>query len=160
MTAFIGGWVIPELTERYAGIALGEKQFLKFTAPSVLLTAITLVLIFSRMKINNKIVIRIIKTFSPLTYGVFLIHEHSVFVDNIYRDKLSFLVTNFNPIIAFTILILLGIALFLSCAGIDYLRSLLFRMIRADHFSEIISARIMDSFRMIETNTGKSGNVK
>lgn len=138
--------MIPKLTKQYVGISFGERQFLKFTTPSILIMGAVLVMVFKRIQIRNIRAVKVIKMLSPLTYGVFLIHEHKVFVDHVYRDRLAFLVGSHSTAYTVLVLILMGVSLFLACLGIDYLRSLLFRFLKADRLSEYLSVKISASY--------------
>ena len=44
-------------------------------SPTILLQAISLIMIFSKLKINDKFIIKIISFFSPLTFSTLLIHD-------------------------------------------------------------------------------------
>ena len=51
-----------------------SKLFINYLSPTMLLQAISLIMFFSRLNVNNKLIIKIISFFTPLTFSVQLIH--------------------------------------------------------------------------------------
>ena len=71
-------------------------SFISYLSPTIVLQAISLVMIFSRLNINNKFFIKIISFFTPLTFNVTLIHLR-IFQERIFQiNKLFKWVINLN----------------------------------------------------------------
>ena len=103
------------------------NHLLPYCSPLVLLSAVALLLLFSRMEVSDA---RIpwIKKLSPLAFSVYLIHEHPLFREHVI-EKLSFLGECPLP------LMLLGhlaavLALYIFCLGVDAVRESLFRRLK------------------------------
>ena len=95
-----------------------------------MLQAISLIMIFSKLKINNKFILKIITFFTPLTFSTLLIHcillsksfyimrTFFKYVNSIYFNMIFFKIYG------------LSIVAYFFCALIDYFRLLLFKLIR------------------------------
>ena len=127
-----------KLLERKSKIP--KNLFINYLSPTMLLQAISLVMTFSRLEIKNKRMIKFISFFTPLTFSVQLIHTCLFqnakkfkfimhFFHYIKRMKSNLL---FFKIYGFSILI------YFLCSLIDYLRYILFKLIKVREFSLFI----------------------
>ena len=103
------------------------NHLLPYCSPLVLLCAVALLLLFTRMKISDGL-ISWIKRISPLAFSVYLIHEHPLFREHVI-GRLSFLGEYPLP------LLLLGhlaavLALYVFCLSVDAGREALFRRLK------------------------------
>lgn len=145
LLSYLGYLIVPKLAMRLAGIHYGEYQFLKFTAPTILLSGIGIVLLFSKIQIKSRIMQKTLRLFSSLTFGVFLIHEDSVFVDAVYRDKLSTYLEH-GALYAVGMLFIWSAALFIFCLAVDFLRSRLFALLKIDRLSNRLAAWLKKTY--------------
>lgn len=101
-----------------------------YPAPSEVLISFSLIMIFSTYNINNKTLIKLIKFFAPLTYGVYLIHNHVLVRLNIINKYFLWLLKfqKSNIIFCFEFLCILGI--FILCSLIDYIRAQFFKLFK------------------------------
>ncbi len=104
-----------------------RKMLLYYTTPSSTLFALSMLLLFVRLRIPGawKAPIRWL---SPLTFGVYIIHVHHVIwvrIQGLYKPLAELPA----PLLPFAV-ITAGAGLLLACAGLDWLRGLLFRRIR------------------------------
>ena len=94
----------------------------------MVLQAISLIMIFSRLDIKNKLIIKIISFFVPLTFSVQLIHAR--LFQNSKKFKLIInlfqYIKTFKTNIIFFIIYGFSIIIFFICSLIDYLRLILF----------------------------------
>ena len=102
-----------------------NKMRVEYTSPSSVIIAICFLNMFSGLKIKSKGLLKLIIFFSPLTYGIYLAHNHSLILKYLIKNKYTWLL-NYN-IYKFNLLeILEGLKIFIICSFVDYLRLLLF----------------------------------
>lgn len=101
-----------------------------YSSITVLFSAISLVLYFKDFQIKNKYLLSFIKKVSPLTLGVYLIHEN-IFVRNVLYGGIFNLnlYNNINILFYFLIILILAIFIFTCCCFIDYIRIQLFKFL-------------------------------
>lgn len=87
---------------------------------------------------------------SSLTFGVFLIHEDSVFVDAVYRDKLSMYLEH-GTLYAVGMLFIWSAVLFVFCLAVDFLRSRLFALLKIDRLSGRLAAWLKRTYAALST---------
>ena len=91
--------------------ALKNKLLIEYISPTIVLQALSLVILFSQLNIKNKCTIKIISFFNPLTFSLFF---------KIYG---------------------IAIILFIFFAFIDYLRLLLFKLLRVKKICLFIESK-------------------
>ena len=99
----------------------------RISAFPMILQSIALILLITNIS-YNKYIAKIITFIGPLTFGVYLIHDHTIirakFIGNLLNNYSSNL--PFNKIIK--IILYTSFKIFAKCAIIDYLRNILFRI--------------------------------
>ena len=110
----------------------------EYTSPSSLIIALSLLIVFSKIKINNKISQKIVSFFAPLTYGIYLIHNHILVLKYIIKDNYSWLL-KYSFFKLMTIEMFESLKIFILCSIIDYLRLLLFNILKMRQLSIVIS---------------------
>ena len=77
----------------------------------------------------NKYIAKVITFIGPLTYGIYVIHEHEIirekFIVNTFQNYSSNLPLNSIK----KIIYIKALKIFVACAIIEYLRNLLFRIL-------------------------------
>ena len=107
-----------------------NKLLICYLSPTILFQAISLVMIFYSIKIKNKFLIKIIKFITPLTFSATLIHS-TLFKIRINLILFLFqLIKQFNAHFFILKVYILSIIIFIFCILIDYLRLLLFKVMR------------------------------
>ena len=100
-----------------------------YCSPSEVIISFSIIMIFSNINIQNKLLIKMISFFAPLTYGVYLIHNHLLVRNYIIKNKFQWLIKrkiyNF-----FIIEIMYSFAVFLICSLIDFIRFLIFNTLK------------------------------
>ena len=126
---------------------ISYKLFICYISPTILIQALSLILIFSRLNIHNFIIKKFISFLTPLTFNIILIH--STLLTKKYSLTLKFL--NYFKELNHTFLILktygLALLIYFFCAFIDYFRFLIFKKIKIKElclFIEKISPKIID----------------
>ena len=131
-----------------------KKLLISYLSPTILFQALSLVMIFSSIKITNKFLIKIIKFITPLTFSATLIHSI------LFSIKINIVLFLFESIRQFNInffilkIYMLSIIIFIFCILMDFFRLLLFKIIRIREicFSlEIIFPKLIDRiFKLLQ----------
>ncbi len=105
----------------------GGGALVSYISPTIFISALALLLLFKNLKLRWAK--PVIKFLAPTTFGVYLIHENPYMRNQFITGKTATLANN-NP--AVTILIILGsmILIYTVCSLIDYLRHLLFKVLK------------------------------
>ncbi len=104
-----------------------SKALLSYLSPTIVLASVAMLVLFKDMKFKR--IAGLIKFFTPLTFGVYLIHDNTLMRNNFIAASTKYLAEK-NPLI--TVLAMLGyiLAIYVICALIDYLRLLLFKVLK------------------------------
>ena len=119
-------------------------SLINYISPTIVLQAISLTILFSKLNISNKYIIKVINFFTPLSFNVTLSHLR-VFKEKIFNiQKLFKWAINLTPSERYYKTILAGIALYVIFALIDYLRLLLFNLLRIKKICLIIEKKFFN----------------
>ena len=126
----LASWLIRFVLESIGLIETGFALYSFNCYLSVLnfIGGIALFCVFKRLNITKSSVISIIKFFTPVCFGVYLIHNNMSLAHFYFDGKFAFL-AQMNPILMIISVILIGVAIFVVCA-IDWIRELLFRKLK------------------------------
>lgn len=103
--------------------------FLQYYSPTIIIQALSLVFVFSNLKINNKYAIKLILFLNPLNFNVTLIHSRLFFYFTIPKMKQLFkFINNLSPNFLFFKLYGLSILIYFICAFFDYFRFVIFKI--------------------------------
>ena len=109
----------------------GVKDFtftlISYTSPTMLLSGIALLIIFSKLKVKSSR--KIIAFLSPLCFSVYLIHEHEVISKRFIAGR-SATFLNYSTLKMLLYIIITDIAIFVVCIFIDYFREKLFKKLK------------------------------
>lgn len=123
------------------GKIISNLSLVNYVSPTIVLQAISLIMLFSKLKINNKYIIKAINFFTPLTFNVTLVHLR-IFSEKIFKIQQFFdWVINLSPYERFFKTIIAGIVFYIIFALMDYLRLLLFNQLRIKNFCLIIEKK-------------------
>lgn len=117
-----------------------EYALFHYTSITVLAAGLCLFTIFAYTDFKG-IQKKIANFIAPLTFGIYIIHVNAFIWQYILLSRFSF-VANYSiaKMILSIILIILGI--FVICTIIEYLRTLLFKLLRINKFAEIIDNKV------------------
>ena len=133
------------LTLHILGEVRAGNYLISYKSPTILLAAICLVMFFESISISS-LGEKLVKIFTPMTFGVYLIHTHPLVFSYFMKDRFVGYAT-FPWIVE--ILAVLGTAVCLSliCYAIDFIRLELFKRLhirgKLDLFEERIKARMI-----------------
>ena len=112
----------------------GKRFLISYISPTILFQALSLVMIFYSIHINNLYLIKVIKFITPLVFSSTLIHS-TVFTLK-FKFVLSFFKTirEFNNDFLFVKIYIMSLLFFILCILIDYFRLLLFQLLKIREF--------------------------
>ena len=117
-----------------------RDPLLSYTNPMLAAFSLLMLLIFSRIRLGGAAA-ACVKLLSPLTFGVYVIHVHHVnwtWIETLYKPLGKLPVPLVIPAV-----LAAGLGLFLACAALDWLRSLLFRLLRIRPRLDRLETRIL-----------------
>lgn len=131
------------LSSYLSEIKLTQKLFINYLSPTILCQAISLVFFFSRLKIENPLIIKIINFLTPLNFSATLIHgilfsKRNIKIISFFFEKVKEFDNNifFFKVYAYSILI------YIFCIIIDYFRLFIFNVINIKKLCELIDKNI------------------
>ena len=111
-------------------VKLKSDLFISYLSPSMILQAISLIMIFSKLNFKRKWITKIISFLSQFTFNVIFIHLR-LFLPDIKIKILFFKwVDELSPNMIFFKIYGLGILIYAICSIIDYFRVLLFSLLK------------------------------
>ena len=137
---FLSKVVLAWVGKTVLGRTLPEDMFYQYVSPTVVLSAVFLVGVFSKISLGD-VTKKVVGFFAPAALGVYLIHDHILVRMRLWEGVGQRLVTQNTGVM---VLAILGIALsiLLACLLIDRLRVYLFQCIRIPALCQKIENRL------------------
>lgn len=122
-------FILCVFSKKLLKIMLGNDiNYLTYTSPFVVLSAIFLFIFFSKLNFGKKTE-KLINYITPAALGIYLIHTHPLVFNKLMKDIAMPLVNHGTAAMIFGS-IAMALAVFIICIVIDLLRIQLFRLIR------------------------------
>ena len=137
--------IIEILTLNVLGEIRAGNYLISYKSPTIVLAAVCLILFFEKIEISP-FWERMIKFFSPMAFGVYLIHNHPLIFSYLLKDR-------FTDYVAFPwileILAVLGTAVIINliCYAIDFIRLKLFKWLHIRHTFDLFEGRMKEKFK-------------
>lgn len=130
-------WLFKCVEETYnvLGDSISANAFVSYRSPTVLIAAMTLLLLFARRPVLPKWLHKLTIFFAPVSFGVYLIHEQLQVRAVAITDRFTAAV-ELPPALFALHLIGSVVAIYLVCSLIDYVRLLLFRLLRVKSLAQ------------------------
>ena len=126
---FIYKYIIELVTAKLLGTPSYGDLFMSYTSPIVVGEAVCLLLYFSNLKINSKNIVKAIGFVTPAIFSVYIIHVHPLIFWNILKDAFITL-PKYHLLVSFAILMAAATAIFVVCVALDYIRIILFKLLK------------------------------
>jgi len=136
----LAGWAF-RLAALAAGWAGLEELLLAYTAPTMLLRAMALLCVFASLKLPAWLG-RAASALSPLTFGVYLIHDHPLVREYLLKMKLAGL-ANLNPVLMLSGLFACWAGVYGLCLALEWMRFRLFAALKTAALCERLEKRIL-----------------
>lgn len=139
---------------------LGTEKFsmvlFSYTSPTTFLSAVFLLGLFSKIKINSIKVKKILKVIHPAAFGVYLIHSH-IFVWKYLKPGIT-PVVNYSGWTLVPAVFAICLTIYIACLLIDLLRIKLFKITKVNTLSVKIEEKIEKMFSSSEKEEIKEEN--
>ena len=103
---------------------LNGNLLINYVSPTILLAAVALVKLFSRLKIKG-FAITVVKKLSPAAFGVYLIHDHSIFREVFITDRFQQF-SSYPTLMLIISVVFVVLIVYFSCSLIDLARKMIF----------------------------------
>lgn len=133
--------IVETITRSVLGKAKFGRLFTGYAAPTILLCAVCLFLIFERLKCGSALLKKVIAIAAPLSFSVYLIHTQPVIWDNLLKGAFSQYRYLPWPVILIAVP-LTAAAIYLVCSLVDWMRKKLFDAMGVRRFSERIAGAL------------------
>ena len=138
---FIYKYLIELVTSKLFGASSHGDIFVSYTSPIIVGEAICLFLYFSNLKLNNKKIIKTISFVTPTIFSVYIIHVHPLVFWRIINNAFTWL-TQYNLLVAFMLIMLIALAIFIGCIALDYIRIILFKILKINMLCDKLGKNI------------------
>lgn len=113
------------------------SRLVAYTSPLIVMSGVSLFLVFINCQFTHRAVIRFIEFFAPISFGVYIISENftfrSFFVNNRFIPIL-----NHHVWVTVLLMIAITLVIYLVCSMIDYVRLQIFKLAQVDRFTTFL----------------------
>lgn len=113
-----------------------KEQLTSYLNPIMLIFDICLFGLFSKMKLRGAFPRKLIGFLAPLTFSVYIIHVHPLCWAWL-KFRFTF-IADLRELVYIPLVLAFALAIYLACSLLDYLRVLLFRLLRVEKLSAAI----------------------
>ena len=118
--------VLEYLSPRVSFELLKSDFLMNYNSPTMVVAGLCLLLLF--MNLDVKKIKKLISTFAPVTFGVYIIHTHPMMMDRFISN--NFLMFKEFGVIKFVVAVIItSVVIFLICSLTEWLRIKVFRML-------------------------------
>jgi len=118
--------IIEFATLKIFGQVKGSGILISYLSPTIFMVAVLFLLVFTRINLKHH---KLIAFFVPVSFGVYLIHVHPLIWSYVVKDfAVGF--ASFNPVLMVLAVIGSAVVIYIVCLLIDYIRLLLFRLLK------------------------------
>ena len=119
-----------------------NNMLLEYYSPTIIIQALSLIILFSNLKIRNKYIIKVISFFNPLNFNVTLIHARVFYFNIPIINRFYKFIKSMTPEYLFFKIYGSSIFIYFICAFIDYFRFLLFKLFKIRNLCIFIDKKI------------------
>lgn len=128
-------WAVSTCFTWASKVFAGTGILLNYVSPTVLLSGLLLVVIFSRLRPKGTI----IKKISPLVFGIYLFQLNKIIWHYVLKGRAAF-AADMNIFAGVFFSFVFAFAIFAAGLAVEYIRTLLFRLLRISKLSEKITS--------------------
>ena len=119
-----------------------NRALLQYFSPTILIQALSLIFFFSKLKITNKYLIKLILFFNPLNFNVTLIHARAFYFNIPIINKFYKFIKSMDSKYLFFKIYGSSMLIYFICASIDYFRYLIFKILKIKNICILIEKKI------------------
>lgn len=131
LTTWLGKFGLECATYFFSIEIKAKAALVSYTSPLILSSAILLLLFFSTIKLND-FFRKLINFFAPSAFGVYLIHDHSLFRYYIIKDRFTNY-ASYSPIKLLFAVLFTVLVIYLFCSILDLIRIKIFKALKIKH---------------------------
>lgn len=140
-------WLILILISWALNQFLGLGILISYVSPTILFSGIIMVILFSRIKLNQKC-ISIISKLSPLAFGIYLFQETPIIRNTFIKNSFSFL-ANKNIILSILGVLLIAFIIFFIGLIIEFIRTKIYKLSKISTLSKKIESFFINIINLI-----------
>lgn len=122
---------ISRITLNTCGEIKYSDTLVQYSAPTIMIAAIALLIFFSKLEIGPDFIKKLISLFAPASLGVYIIHANSL-IWNYYLYDCAKSFTNSHAVIMSVKVITTATFIYLGCSLTEIIRIKLFKLLRID----------------------------
>ncbi len=103
-------------------------DLLNYTSPTILLLAICVLILFTRIRVRRNETQKLLVSMSTLSFGVYIVHCHWLVWTKLLTDRFA-LYASFSPIVMVLAVLATAAVIYLVCTLIDYVRKWVFSLV-------------------------------
>ena len=140
MLTWVSKLIINYCTEQFMGKAQYATMWQSYTSITVVITAISLVILFKRIRMS-RLTKKVVSFLTPMTFSVYLIHNNDLIQEYVFDNVSKEISLQPLPIL---ILCIFGFAVvvYILCSMIDMLRIKIFKLLKIDYLIHKIDHKI------------------
>lgn len=127
--AVVLSWGIKFILERHPISLVSSNFLINYTSPTMLICAVSLVLLFARTEFRTEGVKKLIKAASPLAFSVYIIHTNPLVWDYWLSGRYAFAAGK-TPVVLVGIVIGKAVLIYIACSLADMIRLFLFKKLK------------------------------
>ena len=129
---------------KLSGETVNEGAFIKYTSPTMVLCAISLLCLFAKVNFKDGMK-KVTAIFSPFAFSVYLIHTAPFVWSKIMKNRFV-MFADFNPFGMVVAVLVTAVSIFLLCSFIDFIRTQLFKLLKIKELSIKIESFVTKLF--------------
>lgn len=114
-------------------VFIGIKRWVNYIFPTILLSGMIMVILFSRIRIKGTIISKL----SPLAFGIYLFQLNQVIWNVLIKDRFAF-VANKNVILGIIYVFAFASLIFISGLIVEWLRNIIAKIVKIPYLSKKI----------------------
>jgi surface polysaccharide O-acyltransferase-like enzyme len=118
-----------------------NKSLVNYISPTIVLTSIMLVCIFTKINIKNEFIIKTISILSTSAFSVYLIHDNKYFRSNVIKNSFA-AISNYHPIKLIISVLIVALSIFIVGIIIDKMKELLFKILHIEKIYDKLQQKI------------------
>lgn len=138
---------------KHTGAVSNSDFLIGLTSPTIVLSAIMLLLICSKIKLAGKVT-KLITILAPLAFGIYLVHTHPLVWTYILKDRFS-LYTTFLPIVFVLSVLGTALAIWVVCILIDAVRFSIFKGLKVNNICRFVEDKIRRAIKDLKKKRHK-----
>ena len=129
---------------KLSGETVNEGAFIKYTSPTMVLCAISLLCLFAKVNFKDGMK-KVTAIFSPFAFSVYLIHTAPFVWSKVMKNRFV-MFAEFNPFGMVVAVLVTAVSIFLLCSFIDFIRTQLFKLLKIKELSIKIESFVTKLF--------------